>query len=303
MKKYRWTEKPFKKSVLAAVLVIGAGTLVFQGLTQAAAASVYDRAEVIPTSYADYPGPSSPTAGNTTPPGYIKANYTVENINRPYFENMQPAEKDITKEAAAELAAQYLWQLYGADLNDQKIQMGYNKPTENLPRSFWTADIFIKGQDVHADYTVNYYCVWIDSVTGEVLNIGQDRTLKKAVSLDFDLALDQNPEKYGAEYITAAKTLAENYQVVHSAVTSVKYMGQGYSGNDPIISFEIHGDNGEIALISLSKFDKSLGGISYYGDYKYTLLRIEKLEQEVKSSSGTGQELRLVPTDGQIPLQ
>ena len=293
--------KPFKKSVLAAALIIGTGTLAFQGFTQAAAAAAYDRTNTLPTSYANYGTHSSPVA-QTVPEGYVKANYTVGSINLPYYDGKTPDAKDISKAAAAELAAQALWQLYGVDLNGQEIEMGYDEATENLPRSCWTADVAIKGQNSDQDYTVKLYSVVIDSVTGELLNIGQDRTLKHDVSLAFDLALDQNPEKYGAAYIEAAQNLAEKYNVVHSAIQSVTYAGQGSSENDPQISFEIRGTNGEVALMGISQYDKALSGLVYSGQYKYDLLRIQKLEQEAKATGAARQnttptgDITLIPS-------
>lgn len=65
----------------------------------------------------------------------------------------------------------------------------------------------IKGQDNnHNDYTIKAYGVGVDSVTGELLNIGQERTLKKDVSLAFDLALEKNSgEIWGRIYASGEK--------------------------------------------------------------------------------------------------
>lgn len=85
----------------------------------------------------------------------------------------------------------------------------------------------------------------------------RSRTLNEKVSVGFDAALAKNPQ----EYVALAKKLAEEYNVVHGAVKSVEYNGQGYSDNDPSISVDITGENGEIALMDFSRYDIALLGI------------------------------------------
>lgn len=274
MKKTNSQRKHFKKSILVAAMIIGANTMMFQGFTQAAAATEYNRTNIIPTSYANCTSVSSQTVQNSLPEGYKKANYTVGTIALPYYKNQTPTEKDMTKEAAAELAAQYLWQVYGANLEGQTIEMGYDAPTDNTPRPMWIANVEMKGQGYHDGYRVDGYGVWIDSVTGELYSIGLNRTLKEKVPAGPDRSLDER------EYEAEAKKLAEKYNIVHSPVQSIHCTGQGASFptntigtyGDPDISFEIRGENGEVALITISRYDKVLCGVMYNGQYKYDLL-------------------------------
>lgn len=267
--------KRLKRTVLAASLIIGASTMVFQGITQVAAATEYNKTNTIPTSYANYTDQYSKTVQNSLPEGYKKANYTVGAIDLEYYKNQTPTGKDMAKEDAAELGAQALWSVFGVSLEEQVIEMGYQSANENFPRSHWYADVIINGE--------RSYSFSVDSVTGELFSIVRDRTLKEKVSVAYDASLAKNSQ----EYIDLAKKTAETLNVVHGPVTSVEYNGQGYSNNDPSIQLDIKGGNGEVALMTFSRYDKALCGISYNAEYKYTLEQIERIEQDMQFQKST----------------
>ena len=96
------------------------------------------------------------------------------------------------------------------------------------------------------------------------------------VSVVYDAALDKNPQ----EFVSLAKELAEKYNVINGAVKSVKYNGQGYSNNVPTVSIDITGENGEIALLTFSRYDKELLGIVYSAPYKPSLEYTEILQEK-----------------------
>lgn len=275
MKTNKSGDKHFKKSVLAAAMIIGAGTMIFQGFTQVAAAVEYDKTNTVPTSYASYMDQSSDMAKNNLPEGYKKANYTVKDLDLEYYRNQTPTSKDMAKKDAAEIGAQALWSVYGLSLEGQVVEMGYQSTTDSCPRSTWYADVLVNGE--------RCYYFEVDSVTGELFGIGHSRTLNKNVSLAFDAALDKNPQEYAA----LAKETAEKLNVVHGAVAAAEYNGQGYSDNDPTISFNIKGENGEVALMTFSRYDKALLGIGYSASYKYTLKQIEKFEQKAQNAAAS----------------
>lgn len=261
--------KSLIKTVLAAVLVIGSSTLLFQGLALAATKLEFNNTNTIPTSYASSVTVSTKSKENSVPDGYKKADYKVGKIDLEYYRGQTPTDKDMTGEEAAENSAQALWEIYGLDLEGQKILMGYSQATENLPRSNWNADVYIDG--------VLKFSLCVDSVTGELFSIGQLRTLKEKVSVSFDKELDKNPQ----EYVELAKSTAEKFNVVHSAVKSVEYNGQGYANNDPSISIDVKGENGEVALMDFSRYDKALLGIIYNTEYKAALERAQNYEKEM----------------------
>ncbi|MFM1653254.1 hypothetical protein ACI7RC_14265 [Brevibacillus sp. B_LB10_24] len=262
--------KSLKQTVLAAAVVIGGSTLLFQGLVQGVTAAEFKKTDTVATSYTNYTASSAQATQKSLPAGYKKANYTVGDIDLESYRNQTPTSKDITKEAAAEIGAQALWEVFGQSLEGQVIQMGYNQASESLPRTSWYADVLIDGK--------RSYSFTVDSVTGELFDLARERTLDKQVSLDFDPELFKNPQ----EYVALAKNLAEKYNVVHGKVKSVAYNGQGYSNNDPTISLDITGENGEIALMTFSRYDKQLLGIVYNGEYKPAVEFNEKLMKQVQ---------------------
>ncbi|MEJ8546674.1 hypothetical protein [Brevibacillus borstelensis] len=270
MKGNRLEGKSMKQTILAGAVVIGASTMLFQGLVHAVTAAEFKKTDTVATNYANYTAAASQAAQKNLPAGYKKANYTVENIALEYNGNQKPTSKDMAKEEAAEIGARTLWEVFGLSLEGQVVKMGYSQPTESLPRSFWFGDVYINGKLV--------YTFSLDSVTGEVFDIARERTLDKQVSLAFDPVLDKNPQ----EYVALAKKLAEKYNVVHGPVKSVAYNAQGYSNNDPTISVDIAGENGEIALMTFSRYDKELLGIGYNGLCKPSLEFNEKLQKKLE---------------------
>lgn len=278
MKTKKSESKYVKKSVLAAAMIIGASTMTFQGLTHIAAAAEYNKTNTVKTSYVSYMDKSSGVAKNSLPEGYKKANYTVKDINLEYYRKQTPTSKDMGKKDAAEIGAQALWSVYGLNLEGQVIEMGYQPANDRIPRSSWYADVLINGK--------LSYCFEIDSVTGELFSMCYGRTLNKNVSVAYDAALANNPK----EYEKLAKETAEKLNVVHGTVAAAEYNGQGYSEDDPSISFNIKGENGEVALMTFSRYDKALLGVSYNAQYKYTLKEIQKLEQEDKERAARRQK-------------
>lgn len=291
MKTNKQEGKNLKKTVMAATLIIGASTMMFQGLTQVAVAAVYNKTDTIPTSYVAC---AKGAFQVILPEGYTKANYKVGTIDLEYYKNNVPTEKDLTKEDAAELAAQYIWQVYGVDLEGQTIEMGYDTNTEVNPHPKWDADVFMKGQGYHEGYRVKLYEVIIDSVTGELFSIGMDRTLEAKVNANPESSID---ESESGEFAVKAKELAKKYDIVHSDIESINCTGQGASFptneigtyGDPTIDYEIHGANGEVAFLSLSRYDKRLLGITFNGQAKYDLLWIKELDKKFQMDSNAQQ--------------
>lgn len=271
----RLVRKGFKKMFLTATVIIGTSTLLSLGILQAATAAEFKKTNTVPTNYANYIGDSKQTERTSLLKGYKKANYSVGVIELEYYRNQMPTSKDMSKEEAAEIGAQALWGVFDVNLEEQVIEMGYEQASDSLPRSTWYGEAIINGE-------LSYYFS-VDSVTGELFNIGRaSRTLDGNVSVAFDEALEKNPQ----EFLALAKELAEKYKVVHGEVKSVDYNGQGYSNNDPTISIDITGENGEIALMTISRYDKELLGISYSASYKpfleYSEKEDKKFQEKIK---------------------
>lgn len=65
----------------------------------------------------------------------------------------------------------------------------------------------------------------------------------------------------GIEYAQLAKQIAEKCNLLSGPIARVEYGCQGYTGNDPDIAMNVLGENGEIAVISFSRYDQTLLGI------------------------------------------
>ncbi|WMJ87200.1 hypothetical protein [Anaerocolumna sp. MB42-C2] len=273
MKRSKLEMKNLRKTILTSAVVLVTGTLLFEGFTQAAVAAEFKKTEKVPTSYTEYTKDSVKSTDKKVPEGYVKANYTIGTIDLECYKNNKPDSKDITKEAAAEIGAQALWKIFGVNLEGQEIKMGYDLPTETFSRTGWSAEVWIDGKQ-------SYYFS-VDSVTGELFQIGYDRTLKEDVSVAYDAALAKNPQ----EYIELAKKAAAEFNVVHGSIKSVEYNGQGYGNNDPSISIDVKGANGEIALLCFSRYDKKLLSIGYSAQYKEVLDAAVRAEKELKDKT------------------
>ncbi len=287
MKTNGFKGKRVRGTALAAAMLIAVSAAAFQGLTRTAAAAEYNKTSTVPTTYAGDVGRSSPAVKSSVPEGYKKASYNVKSNGLAYYKSHTPTGKDMTKEAAAEFAAQYLWQVYGASMQGRTIEMGYEPATDSMPRPEWSAEVRTGDLGFRGGYRVDGYYAAVDAVTGELFDIGMTRTLEAKVKAGPDASLDES------KYETAAKKLAEKFNVVHGAVASVNCSGQGASFptntigeyGDPDISFEIHGANGEVALMTISRYDKVLLGIGYNAEYQGALAKAKQVEQQARASA------------------
>lgn len=269
-----------KKSSGAGILVSVCGTfalvvgcsVIFGGIAKAAVTADMGRTERIPTVY------NQPAAvqTKTAPVGYSKANYKVVSNPLEYYKNKKPMEKDLTQEEAAEIGAQLLWEIYGVKLDAATIYMGYDTGTINFPRASWSGDVSFGETSKKGD--TSYYFS-IDSVTGEGFSVSYERTLNVDVNLGLDLELEKNPK----EYLKLAKELVEKKNLVHGKVKECVYNCQGYSSNDPDISINVYGVNGESVLVTFSRYDQAVRGISLSAGEK-----IREMVEQVWELDDTG---------------
>jgi len=261
--------KSEKTTLLVSAAVIGASALLFNGITLAGTEAILRQTAPVPTQYASFASAAPETAQNHLPSGYETARYTVADLDWQAYQSQTPAETDLSKEDAAEIGAAALAEIFGLHLDGQVMELGYLPANDHFPRSQWYADVLVNGE--------RSYSFSVDSLTGELLTIGRSRTLDVQVSTAFDQELDQNPQPYEE----LARKLAERYNVVHGEVSSVEYNGQGYSNNDPTISVDVMGENGEIALMTFSRYDQALLGISFNLEYKSALEYHEKMQEKM----------------------
>ena len=258
-----------KKAAAAATGAMTICALLFGGLTQIAAASELGGVDTVPTAY------TASAQKSTVPQGYVKASYTVT-ADELYQE--QPGAKDLTMNEAAEIGAQMVWEVFGADLDGATIYMGYCSGTETFPRPFWSGDIRYGSQRTPNDPGYGFV---IDAVTGERFSTAWSRVIEAKTDLGLDMALAKNP----GEYETLAKTIAQKLNLVHGDVQAAEYQSQGYSGNDPSIAVEVTGVNGEKAHLDFSRYDKQLIGLSYDAERKISEPAMQKLLEQLEKKA------------------
>ena len=269
-------KKGFGKAALAALAMIATSVLLFGYFSQSVLAADLGRSQTIPTSYAAAPAELTP------PTGYQKADYTI--TADPLCPD-QAGSQALTMEQAAELGAQMLWEVYGADLSGATIYMGYSSGTETFPRAFWSGDVRFGSSRTPQDPGFTFS---LDAVTGERFSACQSRVLDVELDLGLDAALAENPQ----EYLELARQLALEKNLVHGQVDAVSYNCQGYAGNDPDITFDVVGTNGEKALVTLSRYDRQLTAVGYDAE---RLIREpaqeqldRKLEVQVRAARAAG---------------
>lgn len=270
----RKTKKPVNKKMkglLLAVGILGVSTVLFQGFTQVATAAEYNKTSIVPTSYATLEEKSIDTKKEMVSEGYKKTNYTVKDNALENYRKQTPTSKDMTKEEAAEAGAQGLWNIYGISLEGEVVEMGYQPANEDYPSSSWCGDVYIEGKLL--------YGFEVDSVTGEIFSVFYNRTLGKKVAVGLDLDLHNDN---GGEYQTLVKETAEKFNIVNGTVASVKYNCQGTQNDDPDITFDITGENGEVAQLTFSRYDKALLNITFNGRQQYVLKYVEKMDREIE---------------------
>lgn len=270
-------KKFFGKSAALALTLIGVSAVSFNVLAEGTMAAELARPQSIPTTYN-----VTPSEEAKAPEGYKKADYTI--IMEDYSET--PTSKDLTAEEAAELGAQMLWEIYGADLDGAYIYMGYCSGTETFNRPFWSGDVRFSKKRTPSDFT---YSFMLDSVSGDRFNVGQSKQLDVKVPLGADSSL----EKDHSEYDKLAVKAAEDYNLVHGAVASTEYNCQGYgSNNNPDITIDVIGTNGERATLTFSRYDQELMGILFDSSRRISDNSLAALEG---SSFGEVQEMQAIP--------
>ncbi len=240
------------KRIAATLAIIGTGTFLFNGLTETVMAARSGPVETVPTSYQVSDSLAAPLpVDETKQDSNEEVNYYVsmDSLNKG-----TPTEMDLTMEEAAKVGEQYLKNIFGLDLKGAYVYMMYNAGTETFPRAFWSADVLFEKEQTPESTRWNYM---IDAVTGELFNISHGRQLDASPSLDYDAALEKN---YGI-YAELAKKKVEECSLLASPIDRVEYGCQGYGGNDPDISVEVIGENGEIVNMTFSRYDQTLLGI------------------------------------------
>lgn len=258
----------------AAIALIGAGTIIFNIATETAMAARAGQTQTVPTSYpvSNSLETSLPeTETNIESDGKVNYHVSMDSLN-----TGTPTYTDLTMEEAAEVGKQYLGNIFGLDLECAYVYMSYCPGTETFPRAFWSGDVLFEEEQTPESTRWTYM---IDAVTGELFNIGYGRKLDVSVPLVYDAALEKD---YGI-YAELAKKKAEECKLIDSPVDRVEYNCQGYSGNDPTITMDVIGKNGEIVNMSFSRYDRIFLGLITDTSLKVTESALDNAVGEVET--------------------
>ncbi len=262
------------KLTAAAIALIGAGTIIFNIATETAMAARAGQTQTVPTSY---PVPDSPETSLSEPETNAESDDKVNyHLSMDSLNTGTPTDTDLTMEEAAEAGKQYLGNIFGLDLEGAYVYMSYCPGTETFPRAFWSGDVLFEEEQTPESTRWTYM---IDAVTGELFNIGYGRQLDVNVPLGYDAALEKDYDIYAE----LAKKKAEECKLIDSTVERVEYNCQGYSGNDPTITMDVIGNNGEIVNMSFSRYDRMFLGLITDTSRKVTESALDSAVGEIKT--------------------
>ncbi len=244
--------KNMLKMTAAACALIGATTILF---SMAAEATVKAKSGQVNMVSTNYQVPDSQAAALTETKGREGNKEEVNyHVSMDSLNTGTPGEVDLTMEEAAKKGTDYLKNIFGLDLKGAYVYMMYSPGTITFPRAFWMGDVLFEKKQTPESTRWSFM---VDAVTGELFNIGHSRTLNANPSLDYDVSLEKN---YGV-YAELAKKKVEECGLMNGAVDRVEYGSQGYGGNDPDITMDVIGKNGEIVIVSFSRYDQTFLGL------------------------------------------
>ncbi len=271
-------KKNISKLTAATFAIMGAGIILFNSATEIALIANNGKVEKVPTSYQISNSLQTvlPKA-ETKEKGSEKVNYFVsmDSLN-----TGTPTNTDLTMEEAAEVGSKYLENIFGLDLKGAYVYMSYSSGTETFPRAFWAGDVLFQKERNPESTRWTYM---IDAVTGELFNIGHDEPLDVSVSLDYDTTLEKDYHLYAE----LAQKKIEECKLMDSLVDRVEYNCQGYSGNNPTITVDVIGENGEIVNMSFSRYDQMFLGLITDTSRRITESALNSIVGEVMSENWT----------------
>lgn len=248
----------FVKNLAAAVCIIGAASLAFQGAARIALGMENKGTEKVATSYSTDFTVTGKSSASPLPEGYTKPEYQLVDNDLEYYKDKKPTSADLTREEAAELGVQGLYRVFGLDMNGKVIEMAYN-PAQNSHRATWEGSWWPDGRKSSSEAYVQSYFFSVDAISGELYSIIHDRVLSGTPDTGFDSKLNQN----AGDYEALARETAVKLGAIKGSVRLAEYGGQGYTNNDPDICFNLTGEGGDRAQLRFSRYDRELLAVTF----------------------------------------
>lgn len=282
--KKKITKKSLKAIIAGVVAIIVFGG-VFILANKAMFLSSTNKTEIIPTNYAEV---ASVIEGDVS---YQKADYSIVKNKVLPCTNVNA----ISAEVAAEAGAQYLWDMFKADLDGKQIYMGYQVDPQRAI-GYWHGEVYKNGVEINRsnDESLMEYSFDIEAISGmrcsAYHNVKVDKTMEtksyneyeankyykdnceEFLSLANDYAKKQNPfEPVKTEFDGTASTMAPDYAfyLLNESIPTGDSSDSGsntgiitpqgtFELSHDIIRFMVTGKNDNVLRVSIDITSKEL---------------------------------------------
>jgi len=215
-------------TAVAAIMAIAVFCGMFLGANAFAFAAATNNPAAIPSAQ---DGPrAAVVADAAAPQGFQSPSLTI--VERTH-EGQQPIAKSaraMSIEEAAELGAQYIWDMYGESIDGKRVDLFYASFPSST-RAYWLGYVIdpfeteVENAQGHMVIGVERYNFSLDAITGERIGIGK----AFPTSIDWDFTMEEildlrlrfmNPT-FTPEQMDKYAQLAKDYADVHFAFTNV----------------------------------------------------------------------------------
>lgn len=216
MTRKKATKKEVSKLILTGALAISVFGGTFIIANHYVLASSYDKAVSLPTSYQE----SAPKLKKSS--DYVKADYKVKVDEGHISKNPNI----ISADEAAEIGAQYLWDVYKVDLSQKTIHMSYSAdPSRAI--GYWYGTIYEEDSEEESlKYMSSIYSFGIEAISGKRDSISYENNEEVEETIPYlESEMNRYYKKNSKEFLKLAKQFAEHN--LPSKPVKAKFIGTG----------------------------------------------------------------------------
>lgn len=254
-------KKSILRTVAAGTMAISLCSTIFIGNNNTAMAMALDREESIPIVY------NISTTSINMAKNYVKSNYKVLENKIMSSENTSA----LTSNQAAEVGAQYLWDMFQVDLEGKTIYMSYFID-HSVAKAYWKGDIIETGIDILEEPPS--YSFVIEAISGKRVSISKPFEEKETTVPFNPTKLAEEYRGNCDEYLNLAKQIIEKHSGTKAIAAEFKDVAAfidgssinigktSSNGDDDVRAYEIfvvvivtdeEGQQAEIAISTDSK--------------------------------------------------
>jgi hypothetical protein len=186
-----------------------------------------------------------------------------------------PGKAAMGYEKAAQIGAQYIWEMFGESIDGKAVEMLY-AAWPHSSKTYWIGDVFADTKKIPNtpyfertdDDSPYLYRFYIDAVTGEWVRITEkqpkpkESKVKETVGLDKFLAMMEQPPAGIDEYIKIAKAFAQKHFTKTKVVDAefLRYICNANKGSifqieiyekGAVVSITVTDDTGRVAEVDV----------------------------------------------------